>query len=123
MPLILAYLDRPRAWIEHLSNFIWATEKLWNQPSQLIIPTSCAQLLASPCAMSSLHIINNGNLHKHGGALSTCIPTAISVIGPVPHELNVQFKFLSILSQNTVFHSKAPITPNQLNLLPDSNWV
>jgi len=42
------------------------------------------------------------------------IPTVILVIMPIPHKLNIQFKFLSPLRQNPLFHGKAPIRPSQL---------
>ena len=53
-------------------------------------------------------------IYMDGRALSTCIPSAISVITPVPHKLNIQIKFLSLLRQNTLFHAKPLIRPNQL---------
>ena len=60
----------------------------------------------------SSDIPNTGNLHVHEGALSTCTPTTIFEITPLPYKLNLDLIFLKPLSQNTLLHGEAPIRPN-----------
>lgn len=56
--------------------------------------------------------VSEGELQKREGPLSTCIPIAIFVSSTA--QANVQLEFPLI--QNILFHSKALIPPNQLQL-------